>query len=243
MGESKLTDPERPRLGDEVYRHPLIPQMIAMDPSDQLPRPVSQVSLEDTKAPALDPDTMVCMGDESVFVIRDQWGKIAADFPPTLVRTKIAGGSVSGYLVLVGNLTEIQAANLVRAGLCDRSGHHLVNEYGSIIDDLWVEPLRTQCHHYKRVMTDFQGAVDGDNKTAKQVERVCAAQRGESGEYVSLNNTRVYACEHRSPRDFVSEERLRRFDADQMAAASKTTEQWDLAAAEAAWEKGETKDG
>ncbi len=237
MGESNLTDHERPRLGDEVYKHPLIPQMIAMDPSDSLPRPVSTVSLEDTKAPALDPETMVCMGDESVFVVRDLWGTVVLRFGTvTVPRVR---RSDDEYFVSRWDLNEDQLNGLV---IVERE----LREIGALSEHqspwLKVTPLRPQCVHYRRVMTDFQGAVDGDNKTAKQVERVCAAQRGESGEYVSLNNTRVYACEHRSPRDFVSEERLRRFDADSIEASKKPTEQWDLDAAEAGWSGEKDKD-
>lgn len=233
MGESRLTDPERPRLGDEVYKHPLIPQMIGMDPSDNLPRPVSQVSLEDTKAPALDPETMVCMGDESVFVARDRRGDVVIRLDPSQVEPRrhcsFSVAWVAHRDVIKGSGQQLALKQL--EAQCEIQG-----------EPIWVdmEPLRPQCFHYKRVMTDFQGAVDGDNKTAKQVERVCSAQRGESGEYVSLNNTRVYACEHRSPRDFVSEERLRKFDADTVEASKKTTEQWDLAAAEKAWSEGNT---
>ncbi len=88
------------------------------------------------------------------------------------------------------------------------------------------EPLRPQCEHYKRVMLDFEGS---DKNTL--VERVCTAQKTEGGEYIALGNTRVYACEHRTPRDFVSEERLRRFDADRVREGKKATEFYDGEAA------------
>jgi hypothetical protein len=77
-------------------------------------------------------------------------------------------------------------------------------------------------------MTDFENEHQSE---VRAVERVCTAQKTETGEYLSLANTRVHACEHRAPRDFVSEERLRKFDQARIASAQKTEEPWNPDAA------------
>lgn len=209
MGVSKLSDFERPRLNDHIFKHPLIPSMHAMDPTDNLPRPVSAVSMTDTLAPALTRDTFICMGDERVFVVRDQWGEIVLRAAPAAVRLNHYDGY---YRVSREAFTEEELATLKKMG-----------EIGQWIR---VAPLRPQCRHYKRVMTPFESDLE-----VKHVERVCTAQRGESGEFVSLNDTQVFACEHRTPRDFVSEERLRRFDNARLAEAEKAEEEWNPEAA------------
>jgi hypothetical protein len=203
---AKLSDVERPRLGDHIFRHPLIPSMHAVDPSDNLPRPMTAVSMTDTLAPPLTVETFVCMGDERVFVIRDEWGEITLRVSPDKVRYSRTQGVYMAHF----------SAEEMSAWLGN----------GQRAQDLVVEPLRPQCGHYKRVMTPFENELD-----VKHVERVCTAQRGESGEFVSLNDTQVFACEHRTPRDFVSEERLRRFDAARLAEAEKADEEWDPEAA------------
>lgn len=193
MGESKLTDVERPRLGDDLYKHPHKPTLHAVDPADQLPRPVSTVRMEDAVAPPLNPETFVCMGDESVFVIRNDWGDVKHQVAPERVRRTAAGD----YHLLQSSPDE----RLPISG--------------------W-QPLRPPCEHYKRVMTAFE-----NDKVIRHVERVCTAQRGEHGEYVSLADQQVFACDHREPRDFVSEERLRSFDDKRVAEGKRSEEDWD----------------
>lgn len=210
MGErSKLADVERPKLGDDLHKHPLIPTMHAVDPQDNLPRPVTAISMEDSKAPALTHDSFICMGDERVFVIRDRWGEICVEVPPDKVRFN---HHLGWHQVASHDLTEKQrGVAYVAVGPRVQTNAEF----------LPVEPLRPACEHYKRVMTAFEG-----DRRLRHVERVCSAQRGESGEYVSLADQEVFACEHRQPRDFVSEERLRTFDEKKIAAAQVADEDW-----------------
>ncbi len=196
MGVSKLSDHERPRLGDHIFKHPVIPAMHAVDPADNLPRPVSTMRMEDSLAPKLAPETFVCMGDESAFVVRDEWGDIRHQVTPERVRRTRDGE----YHLRHWDTQQTGEPRLPTTG--------------------W-EPLRPQCQHYKRVMMAFE-----HDPEIKHVARVCTAQRGESGEDVSLNDEEVFACEHREPRDFVSEERLRRFDEARVAEGKKADEEW-----------------
>lgn len=208
-----MSDAERPRLGNDIYQHPFRPQPIATDPQDGLPRVASTLTMEDAAAPALDPETFVCMGDESAFVIRDEWGDVLVTVDPSVV---VPWRDDDGTYLRVAPLTEEQLSKS-KASVWAYRGE--TNYYV-------VTPLRAQCEHYKRVMTDFEGSDEH-----KTVERVCSAQRTEGGEYVALKDTRVYACEHRVPRDFVSEDRLRKFDAARVAEGKKTVEYWDGEAA------------
>src|SRR5882672_5236129 len=212
MGSGDLTDVERPKIGDDIYQHPHRPQLPVMDPQDGMPRAISPLSMEDSKAPSLDPETFVCMAQDEEFVIRDYWGDILVRVHAFLVRRKLSEDGSEDWLA---PLTQEQHK---------AAGEPIALTGGK--DFLYgVEPLRPQCQHYKRVMTDFE------NTDSKGVERVCTAQRTDSGEFLSLRDQRVYACEHRSPRDFVSEERLRKFDERAMALAKKPDEEWDGEAA------------
>jgi len=215
MSGKKLGDHERPRLGNDIFQHPHLPKVHPVDPADGMPRPASTFSMEDALAPALTIETMVCMEDASQYVVLDFWGKPLLTFDAA--RVKIARGALA--------LVEPTGEELVIVRNCAKHAET------SIDSETWVQvqPLREQCSHYRRVMLDFEG---GDQ--AKHVERSCAAQRTEGGEYVSLADTRVYACEHRYPRDFVSEERLRKFDGARLAEAKKSDEEYDVGAALAA---------
>lgn len=207
MGAGGLSDVERPKLGNDLYKHPFRTQMVAMDPVTGLPRVVSGTSMEDSAAPPLDSDSFVCMADESAFVIRDIWGEVLLEIEPSRAKW-CAGDPVQGlpsqWLAVLSDEERTQARmpSVVLGG-----------------DQLWcrVQPLRVKCEHYCRVMTDFEG-----DAVIKRVERVCTAQRTEAGEYTSLADTRVYACDHRYPPDFVSADRLRKFDAVSIAASKKT---------------------
>lgn len=225
MDSNKLGDLEKPRLGDDFKRHPHHPQLPSINPQDGLPQMTTSLTMQDALAPPLEIETLVCMGDESVFVIRDFRDQVVMQFSPDRVqRTAAAYGGV-WYIeseVLTGDeLRKIDELKVYPERLLP------VLAYG-------VVPLRPQCEHYRRVMMDFEGS-----DAAKSVERVCTAQRTEAGEFTSLRDTRVYACEHRAPRDFVSEQRLRDFDAKRVEDAKKTVEDWDAEAALAAAAQGE----
>lgn len=186
--------------------------MIAMNPADNLPQVTSVASMEDTRAPGLDPDTFVCMVDESQWVVNhslpDVWFVLdASELDHVTVHPRTGERSIA-----------VKHLNQEHANMCWR----LFEVYAKL-ETLQVTPIRQQCVHYKRVMTDFEGQAE-----ITSVERSCSAQRTEGGEYVSLRDTRVYACEHRAPRDFVSEKRLREFDARRIAESKRSEEEFDV---------------
>ena len=209
MGDKKLGDVERTRVGAEIHGHPLVPQTgVGTDPQDGMPRISSAVSMEDSKAPPLEPETFVCMGDESAFVIKDSWGE------PLI---KLVPGRVRRFTFQDGSLGWVAALS---EDECSQA-HRPTCVMGGRVFWYAVEPLRSQCEHYRRLMIDFEGNHQSE---IRQVERSCTAQMTETGEFASLTNTRVHACEHREPRDFVSEERLRKFDQARVDDTKKTEE-------------------
>ncbi len=77
---------EAPKITDALYdgfRNE--PSAIGMDPTDGLPRQVVSHPYEDAQAPPLEPGSMVCMADTSSFVVRDEWGVVAQQFPEEAV--------------------------------------------------------------------------------------------------------------------------------------------------------------
>lgn len=208
-----MGDVERPLIGtSDLYSHPLPRGAFITDPKDGLPKPAVESSFQDNLAPQLQPETFVCMEDASSYVLWEApFGELlVSEIDPRdtfeVVRERSRGRAVSRETL-------------------ERLGHH--EALGKLASypktDWWyVEPKRPQCEHYRRLMTDFEG-----QENHQQVERVCAAQRTEGGEYLSLRDTRVHACEHRSPRDFVSEERLRAFDKKIQENQAIETDEWE----------------
>lgn len=74
-----------------------------------------------------------------------------------------------------------------------------------------VEPVRPECLHYLRLQTDL--AADRD---ARYLQRACTQQRSEDGEYYSVRDSLIAACNLRSPRHYPSEALLDKFDDDKM---------------------------
>jgi hypothetical protein len=77
------------RADEEIYEaFPQTPMAYGMDPADGLPRPAVQHAVQMAYAPPLSPETLVCMGDYSEFVARDEWGEILQRWTPAeIVRT------------------------------------------------------------------------------------------------------------------------------------------------------------
>ena len=75
-------------------------------------------------------------------------------------------------------------------------------------DHLEVEPVRPRCRYFVRQFMD----VSGDDRGG-MLERCCTARRDSGGEFLSLMNAQMAACELREPRDVPSEDLIRRYDA------------------------------
>lgn len=80
-----------------------------------------------------------------------------------------------------------------------------------------VEPVRPACRHYARQMTDVQ-----DDSDFRFIARLCTLRKTDDGEYLSLRDSQVFACELRAPRDYEGSTRtLDLFDDTQIAANRK----------------------
>jgi len=186
-------DHEHPGAG-EFHQHREQPFAAGMDPQDGLPRPLSAVSQEDSYVPGLSPRTFVCMEDRSQFVVRAVDGAIVGYLEPGQVK-EVARGTFAPLEATFGDGGAILSA-LARGGR--------------------IEPIRPACQHYARQMIDMP-----DNPRHRMALRLCTAQRTETGEYVSLRDAQMFACELRSPRDAQSEAVLDAFDAKLVALAEE----------------------
>lgn len=99
-----------------------------------------------------------------------------------------------------------------------------------------VEPIRPQCAHYRRQMTDFQDAAGN-----QFIERLCTARRDSESFFLSVRDQQVHACELREPRELVSEARLDRFDAAKQKLGAERYEEGGTFDVDAALAKTETE--
>lgn len=192
-----------PTPSQELYEaFPEEPAVYGVNPDDGLPQPVVPASIKLAQAAPLLRETFVCMEDTREFVIRDEYGVISHRFDPKHV-SRYPDGK---YRVAVGMQVpgSIEAQNELRY------------ERGADTH-LEVEPVRPQCAHYARQLTDFP-----DDPDYRFMVRLCTARRTDSGEFLSLRDTKMYACELRSPREHLIDEReLVRSDAERVLAAER----------------------
>jgi len=187
----KLGDHERPGLDHTLYTAPdKPPDTIGTDPEDNLPRPFAATSIKDAEAPAMSPQTFVCMADRSLYVVRDRWGKIVGRFAPEIVSFAEDGTARVSFSQAFE--AAIPLLDLVRS----RRGRWCV-----------VEPVRPQCKNYRRQLRPWQG-----DDTVQHCIRYCAALHDEHGELVSLNDETLLACELRQPQSWETMEQIDSFD-------------------------------
>lgn len=91
-----------------------------------------------------------------------------------------------------------------------------------------VEPMRPQCSHYARQLIDHPGDPDH-----KQIVRLCTARRVDYGDFLSLTDDRMHACELREPRYVTADKTLDDIDGEKIALAEQAAEEnvWDIDAA------------
>lgn len=185
-----------PRADEELHDGRESPVVMHLDPKDRLPARVAQANFD--TPPGLSPENLVCMADTSSFVTRDDRGEIRYTFRPDQV--------VRGQNGLYYYLPEDNSQSRVGLLVIDRFA-------------IEVEPVRPACKHYLRQMTDIS-----TNRESRFIQRSCLAQRSETGEYVSLRDSALYACTLRSPPHIASEKLLDDFDAGKMAEERKRQE-------------------
>jgi hypothetical protein len=187
---------DAPRPDQELYRHREQPPAYGFDPQDGLPRVVAESSYEETYVPPLDPATFICMADTTEFRLQSGT-EILARFTADEVQRQSDGRYWVSYELALSRTDP----NL---------HHHVLMQFGSARTP--VEPVRRACKHYVRQMTDMAGHRD-----RRFVARFCTALRDENGDYQSLRDGLMYACELRNPREPVSEQQLDDFDKRKIA--------------------------
>jgi len=155
---------------------------------DGLPLRVDQTSESDI--PALSKNSLVCMGDFSKFVLRNEWGDIIASFAPADVSR-----APNGAYRVKNNLVREQGAT-------------------NISSDDWVEvfPIRPACKHYVRQQGSFNL-----NAAKKAHYRLCSARRTTEGTFMTVRDTGMWACDMREPYDAETIKVLDDFDNKKIA--------------------------
>ena len=206
-----MSDEERftgPRASESIYQGDVTEIAVGVNPDDGLLMQIAPAALNLDIAPPLREDTLICMADTRSFVILSQDGSVFLQFQPSDV-CRLPNGD---YVVS-------EAKYLER--LRERYGDHPPNgNIAGSLSSLWVmtdsfgesmairvSPIRPQCEHYFRMQTDLSA-----DRERRHLTRACRAQLSATGEYTSVGDGAVYACDLRSPRHLESEALLDDFD-------------------------------
>lgn len=203
-----------PGAGEELHQSHVSTFAMGTSPEDGLPTLIAPQHFD--KAPGLSEETLICMADKRSFVIRDVNGVGMLSFQPEAVSRSPNGRYFVTSAVLADQL--LKKKTTVEA---------VYGAAGAVMAQtavtFEVEPIRPECKHYLRSMTDIASNRDG-----RFYQRACMAQKSEEGEYYSLRDARVDACNIRSPRHIESEALMDAFDAELMAAARERSEMEDF---------------
>lgn len=229
--DGSRSEPEAPRVGvdrlradEELYQHaPDDPAEWAEYGMASDGLPTVRAPYNPPYAPPLTTETLCCIADTSKFVVRDQWGEIIAELPPELVertadgryRAKIESVYRDAAEKIVRQVEDLPLLPRIKRSLALWVSYSMrllrtqsLRERPLGARHMEVEPVRPQCRHYARQATDFQ-----DESDHMFMARVCTARRDDGGEFLSLRDTQMFACELRSPFDATSAQRLESFDA------------------------------
>lgn len=218
-------------LRDELAEQfPLETINVGISPDDGLPTPMD-ASSEMALAPAFGPDSVVCIEDEREFVEVFT----TDDLPrgsriPEEVERALYPREFEGYVARRKRKDEAFTPPSIAAGFVPVREEYasdgrpnerrsfdpskVIKKWGTPFVEtaeglLLVRARRERCEHYKRMV------FANDDPTFKQGDfghqvlyRNCSARRSVGGALMSVQDQAVYACEHRSPADFVSVEKF-----------------------------------
>lgn len=215
----------RPAADEEIHQSPPAAVGIGTSPDDGLPMMVSLPVLD--QSPPLTEETLVCMADKRSFVVRTiSDGQVLVTFKPEEVTTIPSGDYVVSEEAFMRKLNEAfpeqraktDEACRLRVSSMESLEDHIECVYVRsglrLVPHVVARPIRPACIHYLRMQTDL--AADRD---ARFFARACMLQRDSEGEYYSVRDTLVSACNIRSPRHFESEALLDDFDQKKIAEA------------------------
>lgn len=205
---------------------------------DFKPRPIVKITAADglptnfapvveSDIPVLSPETLVCMGVYTSFVLRGQFGDVLASFQREEVERSPYGHwrvplalACERLKLAMGRLREFVTKHCEsnHGGECVPQDdtvfmRGMLQSLGYNVNPTWVEvePLRRPCHHYARQLTQFEL-----NAQAKVMLRVCAARRTTEGAFMSLRDRAMWGCDLRQPPLADSSQELDRFDDEKM---------------------------
>lgn len=175
------------------------PKVLAEDgmPTHPHPEPRSDI-------PALSPESLVCMGVFSEFVLTNRWGDPVVRFKPDEVE-RAPNGTWRVRLAKLETVLEVPKEGSICEALLSKGHFFNPQRYGD--GYVGVEPIRPPCRHYIRQMShaDFNPENDA-------VYRLCAGRRTTEGAMMSVGNIGMWACTMRDPPLADSEERIDKFD-------------------------------
>jgi hypothetical protein len=229
MPDQERENPEESRVGldrlraDEELQQAYVPRPdpIGVDPIDGLPRPMIEV--HQPFAPPLSTSTLCCMANTSSFALRDSHGDVVLEIPASAVSRFPDGKWRASLAVLAEIIAGPESTEMVER-MDDEQARTRVLSKAEAFAVRWlssrgariapsvrelveVEPIRPVCRHYARQLTDIQ-----DDAETMFVARVCTARRDSGGEFLSLRDAAVFACDLREPYDQESSSRLDAFD-------------------------------
>ena len=192
-----------PRADEELYQGLETPVTFSINPADGMPTPTAPDHGD--KPPPLSVDTLVCMEDRRSFVIRNSDGSIWQSFEPSEVK-RLPNGEWFVELSPLLDLPSIDNSVVPDLGALEAVIMTIRREDQSV-KVMRVEPVRPACRHYLRMQTDT--SLD---RTKRYVSRACMAQHSDTGEYISVGDAGIFACNIRSPRHLETEALIDYFD-------------------------------
>lgn len=160
--------------------------------SDGMPSVSAPYDDERSDIPPLSPDTLICMGVFTEFVIRDSWGNISARVSADKVERTPIGLYVANVSDLDGNIP----------------GGVKMSADASRVE---VQPIRPPCKHYVRQLAPYYL-----NQKHSKAFRLCAARRTTEGAFMDISDMGMYSCDMREPMVADSLKHIDRFDALKM---------------------------
>jgi hypothetical protein len=209
--ELPRTGLDRLRADEELYQHvPENPAEWAQYgmAADGLPKPVTPTVMP--FAPPLTTSNCVCLADHSSFVVRDRTGYLLASFSPEEV-TRTPDGRYWVPAALAARRTPT-FGRLLALAFCTSAAPVPDEETKQPVISFEVKPVRPQCRHFVRQMTDLS-----DNTDHVFLARLCTARRDDGGEFLSIRDSQIFACDMRDPRDESSSDRIEQFDRNKIA--------------------------
>jgi hypothetical protein len=179
---------------------------IVTDPKDGLPRPADNWV---APAPKLTLKSLICLEDSSSFVevfeedsvsVKSMLAEAMSKKPEAL--KKLLDGKRSIYDDS-GNRRERREFKPEQ--VVEKYGYFFAEILGKMVP---VAPRRQQCIHLVRQVVDA-GDLDAQGEEVRPLYTYCKAFKSTAGSYLSLMDRAVFACEHRSPRDMVSDRYIR----------------------------------